>query len=124
MSEALKSQLGQPNDEVSLSRLPQRTVPKLPPPKDSSLKAFLGFISRRLDDMLSTPFGPHMINYEPPMGFLVPKFTMYDRTNDLFNHLMHFRQMMTLDIGNDVLLCKVFPTSLHGPNLFWFHWLS
>ena len=30
---------------------------------------------------------------------------------------------MTLDIGNDALLCKVFPTSLQGQALSWFHLL-
>nr|CAN82731.1 hypothetical protein VITISV_022899 [Vitis vinifera] len=30
---------------------------------------------------------------------------------------------MTLDIGNDALLCKVFPTSLQGQALSWFHHL-
>ncbi|RVW85470.1 hypothetical protein CK203_044046 [Vitis vinifera] len=34
---------------------------------------------------------------------------------------MHYRQLMTLDIGNDVLLCKVFPASLQGQALLWFH---
>ncbi|XP_034699385.1 uncharacterized protein LOC117924780 [Vitis riparia] len=34
---------------------------------------------------------------------------------------MHYRQLMTLDIGNDMLLCKVFPTSLQGQALSWFH---
>ncbi|RVX10497.1 hypothetical protein CK203_016867 [Vitis vinifera] len=34
---------------------------------------------------------------------------------------MHYRQLMTLDIGNDVLLCKVFPVSLQGQTLSWFH---
>ena len=29
--------------------------------------------------------------------------------------------VMTLDIGNDVLFCKVFLTCLHGSILFWFH---
>ena len=28
---------------------------------------------------------------------------------------------MTLDIGNDTLLCKVFPASLQGQALSWFH---
>ena len=56
-------------------------------------------ISRWLEDMLSTPFDPHIINYEHSRGFIVPKF-------------------MTLDIGNDALFCKVFPISLH---LSWFH---
>ncbi|KAL6346391.1 hypothetical protein AAG906_033187 [Vitis piasezkii] len=71
--------------------------------------------------MLSMPFGPHIINYEPPKGFVVPKFTMSDGTSDLFNHIMHFRQLMTLDIGNDALMCKVFLASLHEQALSWFH---
>nr|CAN68426.1 hypothetical protein VITISV_022197 [Vitis vinifera] len=56
--------------------------------------------------MLSTPFCSHIIHYEPPRGFLVPKFSTYDGTNDPFDHIMHYRQLMTLDIGNDALLCK------------------
>ncbi|RVW23743.1 hypothetical protein CK203_100826 [Vitis vinifera] len=34
---------------------------------------------------------------------------------------MHYRQLMMLDIGNDALLCKVFPASLQGHTLSWFH---
>ncbi|RVW17977.1 hypothetical protein CK203_115727 [Vitis vinifera] len=34
---------------------------------------------------------------------------------------MHYRQLMTLDIGNDALLCKVFPASLQEQALSWFH---
>ncbi|RVW97740.1 hypothetical protein CK203_028088 [Vitis vinifera] len=35
---------------------------------------------------------------------------------------MHYRQLITLDIRNDVLLCKVFPASLQGQAaLSWFH---
>nr|CAN68292.1 hypothetical protein VITISV_044076 [Vitis vinifera] len=56
--------------------------------------------------MLSTPFDHHIINYEPSRGFIVRKFTIYDGINDLFDHIMHFMQLMTLDIGNDALLCK------------------
>ena len=52
---------------------------------------------------------------------MVPKFTTYDGTSDPFDHIMHYRQLMTLDIRNDALLCKVFPTSLHGQALSWFH---
>ncbi|RVW83149.1 hypothetical protein CK203_044920 [Vitis vinifera] len=33
-----------------------------------------GSISKRLDDMLSTPFCSHIIHYDPSRGFLVPKF--------------------------------------------------
>ncbi|RVW51763.1 hypothetical protein CK203_066846 [Vitis vinifera] len=41
--------------------------------------------------------------------------------SDPFDHIMHYRQLMTLDIGNDMLLCKVFPASLQGQALSWFH---
>ena len=71
----------------------------------------IGSISKRLDDMLSTPFCSHIIHYDPPRGFLVPKFSTYDGSSDPFDHIMHYRQLMTLDIGNDALLCKVFPAS-------------
>ncbi|RVX06228.1 hypothetical protein CK203_027483 [Vitis vinifera] len=64
---------------------------------------------------------PYIINYEPPRGFMVSKFSTYDRTNDSFDHIMHYRQLMTLDIGNDTLLCKVFPAILHGQAISWFH---
>nr|CAN62122.1 hypothetical protein VITISV_016419 [Vitis vinifera] len=71
--------------------------------------------------MLSMPFCSHIIHYEPLRGFLVPKFSTYDGTSDPFDHIMHYRQLMTLDIGNDALLCKVFPASLQGQALSWFH---
>ena len=64
--------------------------------------------------MLSMSFSPHIINYDPPREFMVPKFSTYDGTSDPFDHIMHYKQLMTLDIGNDVLLCKVFLASLQG----------
>ncbi|RVW34326.1 hypothetical protein CK203_097817 [Vitis vinifera] len=42
-----------------------RNLPNEPP---------IGSISKRLDDMLSTPFCSHITHYEPPRGFLVPNF--------------------------------------------------
>ncbi|RVW70662.1 hypothetical protein CK203_059000 [Vitis vinifera] len=74
-----------------------RNLPNEPP---------IGSISKRLDDMLSTPSCSHIIHFEPPRGFLVPKFSTYDGSSDPFDHIMHYRQLMTLDIGNDALLCK------------------
>lgn len=55
--------------------------------------------------MLSTSFDPHIINYDLPKGFVVPKFTMYDGLSNLFDHLMHFQQIMTLDIGTTNTQC-------------------
>ena len=49
---------------------------------------------------------------------------MYDGLKNPFDHLMHFRHIMTLQTSNDALLCKVFPSSLEGPALSWFHRLA
>ncbi|KAL6327142.1 hypothetical protein AAG906_014960 [Vitis piasezkii] len=76
-----------------------------------------GSVSQQLDDMLSTPFDPHIIIYEPSRGFILPKFMTYDETRNPFDHIMHFRQLMTFDIGNDTLLCKVFLANLHNQAL-------
>lgn len=120
MSETLRACLSPPVTAPMskwLSQLPrqQAEVPLTQVPLDS--------ISRRLDDILSTPFNPHIINYEPPRGFVVPKFMMYNGMSDPFNHIMHFRQLMNLNIRNDALMCKVFSASLHDPTLSWFHHL-
>ena len=74
-----------------------------------------------LEDMLSSPLGPHILSYEPPRGFVMPSFTMYDGSTDSYDHMLHFNQIMILSVGNERLLCKVFPVSLKGLALAWFH---
>ena len=71
--------------------------------------------------MLSSPLGQHILNYEPPRGFVMPSFTMFDGSNDPYDHMLHYNQATTLNADNDRLLCKVFPASLRGPALAWFH---
>ena len=71
--------------------------------------------------MLSSPLGHHILSYEPPHGFAIPPFSMYDGSLDPYDHMLHFNQAMILNAGNDSLLCKVFPASLKGPALAWFH---
>ena len=51
----------------------------------------LGFVNGRLDDMISTPFNPYIIDYEPPRGFMMPKFMTYDKTSDPYDHFLHYR---------------------------------
>ena len=72
---------------------------------------------RRLDDMLSSPIGQHILNYEPPRRFVIPAFATFNGSADPYNHMLHYNQAMILNAGNDRLLCKVFPTSLQGPAL-------
>ena len=71
--------------------------------------------------MLSTPLGQHILNYDPPRGFSIPPFAMYDGSSDPYDHMLHDNQAMILNARDDQLLCKVFPASLKGPTLAWFH---
>ena len=72
-------------------------------------------------DMLSSPLGQHILDYEPPHGFVIPPFAMYDGSSDPYDHMLHFNHTMILNVGNDRIFCKVFPASLKGPTLAWFH---
>ena len=71
--------------------------------------------------MLSSPLGQHILDYEPPRGFSIPSFAMYDGSSDPYHHMLHFNQAMVLKAGDDRLLCKVFLANLKGPALAWFH---
>ena len=71
--------------------------------------------------MLSTPLGQYILDYDPPRGFSIPPFTMYDGSSDPYDHILHYNQAMILSTGDDRLLYKVFLTSLKGPALAWFH---
>ena len=71
--------------------------------------------------MLSSPLGQHILDYEPPCGFVILDFTTFDGSVDPYNHMLHYNQALTLNASNDRLLCKVFPANLRGPALAWFH---
>ena len=74
-----------------------------------------------LYDMLSSPLVQQILDYEPSRGFIIPPFAMYDDSSDPYDHMLHFNQAMILNAGKDRLLCKVFPASLKGLTLAWFH---
>ena len=76
---------------------------------------------RRPEDILSSPLGQHILDYEPSRGFVIPSFATFDGSVDPYDHMLHYNQAMILNTGNDRLLCKVFPASLRGLELAWFH---
>ena len=78
---------------------PHRDYPPINNPRP------IGFPSHRrdmdpalhaLDDMSLSPFIPAILNQDAPSHFAFPKFQMYAGLQDPFDHLMHFRQIMTL----------------------------
>ena len=71
--------------------------------------------------MLSSLLGQYILSYEPPCGFFILSFAMYDGSFDPYDHMLHFNQAMILSAGNDRLMCTVFPASLKGPTFARFH---
>ena len=51
----------------------------------------------------------------------MPTFAMSDSCSEPYDHMLHYNQAITLNADNDHLLCKVFPASLLGSALDWFH---
>ena len=98
-------------------------VPSMYPPYGAAPASHMIVPSavRGPQDMLSTPLGQHKLDYDPPCGFSIPPFAMYDSSSDPYDHMLHYHQAMILKAGDDRLLCKVFPASLKGPALAWFH---
>ena len=55
--------------------------------------------------------------------FTRPPFNYYLGKTDPVKHVSHYIHMMSLHTHNDVLMCKVFPSSLGPTALRWFNGL-
>ena len=78
-----------------------------------------------LGTLVDTPFTDEISLIDPPTHFTAPKFTFYDGTADPEDHIIYYRQaMIPTSIPNakrDVVMCKVFASSLKGSALQWFN---
>ncbi|GKV15561.1 hypothetical protein SLEP1_g26343 [Rubroshorea leprosula] len=68
---------------------------------------------------------PHPLNtnitLEPyPAGFKIPQLETYDGTKDLDDHLHAFYSCMQAQNASDALMCKIFPSTLHGNARTWY----
>ena len=55
-----------------------------------------------------------------PKDFTPPIFDKFNGKTDPISHLMHVCQKISLETSNDVLMCKLFVTTLVGSALAWF----
>ena len=53
--------------------------------------------------------------------FSPPIFKIYKGNSDLVKHIFQFQQKMALESSNETILSNVFPTTLTGSTLIWFH---
>ncbi|XP_030969859.1 uncharacterized protein LOC115990142 [Quercus lobata] len=80
-------------------------------------------MSRALRKAARSPFLNEIERAEMPNKFARPPFNYYDGKTDPVEHVSHYIQMMSLHTHNDVLMCKVFPSSLGPTALRWFNGL-
>ena len=55
-----------------------------------------------------------------PHRFSQPTFTIYTERTDPVEHVNHFNLKMAVHASNEVLMCKVFPSSLRPVAMRWF----
>ena len=81
-------------------------------------------MSRALDQLSKSPFTRRIEGATLPRRFQQPAFTLYNGNIDLVEHVSQFNQMMVVHSKNEVLMCKVFPSSLGPVAMRWFNGLK
>ena len=59
-----------------------------------------------------------------PRRFTRPTFTIYDGRTDPMEHVSHYTQSMAIYAKNEVLMCKIFPSSFGPIAMRWFDGLE
>ena len=81
-------------------------------------------ISMGLHQISKSPFARKIEEGKLPWRFTQPTFTMYNGRIDPVEHVSHFNQRMVVHSKNEVLMCKVFPSSLGPMAMRWFNGLK
>ena len=81
-------------------------------------------MSRALNQISKSPFTCRIEGGKLPRRFTQPTFTMYNGRTNPVKHVSHFNQKMVVHSKNEVLMCKVFPSSLGPVALRWFDGLK
>ena len=79
---------------------------------------------KALHQISHSPFSKEIERAYLPGKFSPPNYVMYDGRADPIGHISHFRQSMALHLGNDALICQMFPSSLGPMSLRWFNCLQ
>ncbi|XP_050141143.1 uncharacterized protein LOC126617138 [Malus sylvestris] len=70
-----------------------------------------------------SPFTNKIEWIDPPRGFIMPHFILYKGDEDPDRHLKYYHNTMILYRNDDVLMCKIFTTTLKSEAQDWFHTL-
>ncbi|XP_065638839.1 uncharacterized protein LOC136071449 [Quercus suber] len=77
-------------------------------------------MSKALNQISRSPFTRRIEDAILPRRFHQPTFTIYNGKTDPVEHVSHFNQRVAVHSKDEVLRCKVFPSSLGPVALRWF----
>ena len=81
-------------------------------------------MSRALDQFSRSPFTRRIEGAALPWRFQQLSFSIYNGNTDAVEHVSQFNQRMVVHSKNEVLICKVFPSSLGPAAMRWFNGLK
>ena len=81
-------------------------------------------MSRALDQLSRSPFTCRIEGAALPRWFQQPAFSIYNGNTNPVEHVSQFNQRMAVHSKDEVLMCKVFPSSLGSVAMRWFNGLK
>ena len=81
-------------------------------------------MSKTLDQLSRSLFTRRIEGAALPWRFQQPAFTIYNGNTDPVEHVSQFNQRMAVHSKDEVLMCKVFPSSLGPAAMRWFNVLK
>ena len=81
-------------------------------------------MNKALSLVSKSPFRRNIEDASLPRRFHQPTFTLYNGRIDPVEHVSHFSQKMAVHSRDEVLICKIFPSSLGPMAMRWFNGLK
>ena len=80
-------------------------------------------MNEALNQVAKSPFTRWIEGASLPRRFNQPTFSLYNGRTDPVEHVSHFNQRMAVHSKDEVLMCKIFPSSLSPMAMRWFNGL-
>ena len=93
---------------------------KSPTPKGLGNNA----MNKALSQVAKSPFMRNIEGASLPWRFHQPTFSLYNGRTDPVEHVSHFSQKMAVHSTDEVLMCKIYPSSLSSMTIRWFNGLK
>ena len=81
-------------------------------------------MSKALNQLSRSPFTCRIEGVALPRRFQQPAFSIYNGNTNPVEHVSQFNQRMAVHSKDEVLMCKVFPSSLGPAAMKWFNSLK